>query len=436
MSHVRRTSRLILVTAAAVTLLATLGSPVAAAGGKTRWVDDDGKAGPNGCGGTAPAFKKIQNAVNRSGPGDTVLVCPGTYRGTVHIKGRRDGLTLRATRTWEASLVPPTQAATSELDMISIDEVDDVTVSGLRVSAANEPNCSRVDVGILILGSRGAQVTANHIFASPQSVDCGYTNGILMSSKSPAVSGPTIPASGLIAHNLVTNFQFWGIAAGDDANVRATITDNSMHYYLTQAATASVSAPPAARRGWRGWAGTARAAGPAGSAFRPAGVFVLGGAAAMVNLNVVQSAEGAVVAPVGPTPQPATLNRGIDLDTSSGGVVVKGNLVRRVTTGIRVQADAARIEDNLISITNTGIDVGYYGYDKNSVRGNRVEAFTSGIYVYSTDNVFRQNRVSTPSTGHDCEDYRRGSGTLGTASTWVDNTGTSTSYPDGICPHA
>ena len=68
----------------------------ASAAGKTRWVDDDGKAGASSCSGTKTAYKKIQSAVTASGAGDTVKVCPGTYVGHVTIKGARNGLVLRS----------------------------------------------------------------------------------------------------------------------------------------------------------------------------------------------------------------------------------------------------------------------------------------------------------------------------------------------------
>ena len=82
--------------------LASLASPVSAAG-KTRWVDDDGKTSTTSCSGTRTAYKKIQSAVTASAAGDTVKVCPGTYVGSVTIKGSRNGLVLR----FDRQTVPP-----------------------------------------------------------------------------------------------------------------------------------------------------------------------------------------------------------------------------------------------------------------------------------------------------------------------------------------
>src|SRR6478609_3286046 len=57
----------------------SLGTPVAANGPRVRFVDDDGRVGTRGCGGAAHVPDTIQGAVDVSGPGDTIMVCPGAY---------------------------------------------------------------------------------------------------------------------------------------------------------------------------------------------------------------------------------------------------------------------------------------------------------------------------------------------------------------------
>lgn len=65
-----------------VVVLAMFAAPAAAAT-RTRWVDDDGGAGPTGCGGDRPAARSIQAAIDASGPGDTIRVCDGNYVGSL-----------------------------------------------------------------------------------------------------------------------------------------------------------------------------------------------------------------------------------------------------------------------------------------------------------------------------------------------------------------
>ena len=90
-----------------VAALATTITPASAGTTTTRWVDGDGHAGPNGCDSSASAFKSIQNAVNASNEDDTVIVCPGTYRQQVRIRGDRDGLTLKSSTPFGAALLTP-----------------------------------------------------------------------------------------------------------------------------------------------------------------------------------------------------------------------------------------------------------------------------------------------------------------------------------------
>ena len=73
-------ARTLVATIAFRSVLLALGTgPVAGAQPVTRFVDGDGHAGgAGGCGGPATAVTSIQQGIETSGPGDTVLVCPGT----------------------------------------------------------------------------------------------------------------------------------------------------------------------------------------------------------------------------------------------------------------------------------------------------------------------------------------------------------------------
>ena len=102
---VGRAVRVLVATALASSLLASASASVLA-GGVTRYVDDDGHAGP-GCNGSGPAVKKVQKAVKVSGPGDTILVCPGNYRGRVLVGADGNGITIRGPNHGTATLLPP-----------------------------------------------------------------------------------------------------------------------------------------------------------------------------------------------------------------------------------------------------------------------------------------------------------------------------------------
>ena len=69
---------------------------------QTTWVvDDDGRATATDCNARAHAFKSVQEAVNAAAPGDTILICPGTYdeqvvvtKSNLTIRGAGAGLTV------------------------------------------------------------------------------------------------------------------------------------------------------------------------------------------------------------------------------------------------------------------------------------------------------------------------------------------------------
>ena len=150
-----------------VAALATSIAPASAATTTTRWVDGDGHAGPNGCNSSATAYKQIQKAVNASNEDDTVIVCPGTYRQQVRIRGDRDGLTLKSSTPFGATLLTPSSptAVDGGVFLISVEQVDGVTVRGFKVLARTDGPCDDLDVGILVTGSRKAQVRGNRVMA-------------------------------------------------------------------------------------------------------------------------------------------------------------------------------------------------------------------------------------------------------------------------------
>jgi hypothetical protein len=88
--------------AAAISVMAVLAFAASAVAGQppptTRFVDDDGLAGANGCDGNNTVPRRIQGAINHANEGDTILVCPGSYTGFLidEDADHPDGLTVPA----------------------------------------------------------------------------------------------------------------------------------------------------------------------------------------------------------------------------------------------------------------------------------------------------------------------------------------------------
>src|SRR5450759_3230016 len=92
--------------------------------GRVLTVDDDGADCPN-------SLRTIQEAVARAAAGATILVCPGTYHGTVEIAGHaKDGLKLIAAGSQNEVVL---QGDYTERDGFHLKEVNSVLIRGFTV---------------------------------------------------------------------------------------------------------------------------------------------------------------------------------------------------------------------------------------------------------------------------------------------------------------
>jgi parallel beta-helix repeat protein len=92
--------------------------------GRVLTVDDDGADCPN-------SLRTIQEAVARAAAGATILVCPGTYHGTVEIAGHaKDGLKLIAAGSQNEVVL---QGDYTERDGFHLKDVNSVLIHGFTV---------------------------------------------------------------------------------------------------------------------------------------------------------------------------------------------------------------------------------------------------------------------------------------------------------------
>lgn len=379
------------VVTALVSLLSV--SPVSAGKSKvTRWVDDDGKAGPTSCSGKKTAKKKIQSAVNASDTNDVIIVCPGTYTGTVKITGARRGLTIRGYSKFTAHVKAPRSI---DGPLVWVQSVKDVTIKWLDLRFPTSSCGSRDDDvnGIHASLASGIHINTNQIRPQGSKTlgSCGYVDGILINrSKDARVIG-----------NVIKDFKSDGIWFMNGSTGR--IERNRISYYHTTAGTT--------------------AAGGQG--------ITVDSSSALVQDNTVRSSSSITV---------SHLREGIVAQRSSGTVKVYDNKVWYVRTGIGSDDSTATIQDN--SLRGVGDPVsgeqrGIHIFVKsgNKVRRNTVFGFEYGIKVESTGNTLENNEVSK-SDETDCVDTTTGSGTAGTGNTWTGNTGATTGKvadPEGIC---
>ncbi len=183
--------------------LAALGAPVAASSPTTRYVDDDGRAGRSGCDGTRSVPRKVQHAIKAAAPGDTILVCPGTYTEQLRIRGARDGLTVKAVEPWTAVIRTPSRLTGSPSALMTIDGVDEVRIQWLQLAVRTAQPCARLHHGVLVRDAHDAQVRSLRIepLGSDTIGRCGYRHGIVVSHGS----------SAMVGYNLIRDFTETGI---------------------------------------------------------------------------------------------------------------------------------------------------------------------------------------------------------------------------------
>ena len=111
-------------------------------------------------------------------------------------------------------------------------------------------------------------------------------------------------------------------------------------------------------------------------------------------------------------------------------VTIESNEFARNRQAITILGDGSTVTDN--EIEDSGGDAIHVDGDGNTVTDNEIEdSGGDGIQVDGDGNLVTDNEIED-SGGFDCRDTSVGGGTAGTANTWTDNDG-DTSSPAGLC---
>jgi hypothetical protein len=357
--------------------------PAFAKGVTTRYVDDDGHAGARGgCRGSGHAFKRIQIAVDNSGPGDRILVCPGVYRGLIVIEGpAKHGLSIQAVERWRSDVRPPRSTGGA---LIVIARVDGVLIEGLQLRAPTHGSCRPV-YSMIRVHNANASIRSNRI--APVGTDtigpCGYGNGVRVSGTS----------SAWIGENVIQDFTRYGVFVdGSELGPypEAAVIGNHIRYYHAGEA--------------------ALAPGGGGVDSDQAGTRVVG--------NVIGSLATARPSGAGGTP---LLASGIFVFTSGS---ARGNHIHDVGTGLTAIDGAGPLWRN--TIRNSRFDGIWVDFGGTQIVHNTVLGSGSRGIVAGPDSapLARGNTV-LGSGDFDCVD-------VGGSGIWINNIGEK-SDPPGLC---
>ena len=400
------------------------------------FVDDDRTECPNA------AFTSIQAAVNASGPGDTIKVCPGTYREQVRIVGHvHDRLKLESLRPWQATVQWPT-VENFPLALIYFNEADGVTLRDFTISGPfTFPACSPDrHEGVLVDTAFNERILHNHITMIRNSVPalfgCQEGDAVAIGRRT---LGPTA-GSAQVDHNLIDEYQKNGIQA-----VNSGTSVHADHNVVTGSSNPAIRAIIASN-----------------------GVVVFGGAAAVVDHNVISGNQfvGTPPGPVGPLSTAVILDEapsgsssvdynaifdndfGIESDTQVGLEISHNKVFRNISDAITLCGDPVlfcgpaqniKVRNNDVT-ENRGSGIALFGADSNLLKTNSVERNgtatgdnTDGIRLDSgsLQNLISENHMRDNVT-HDCHDDSMGGGTAGTANFWVNDQGVTQNRP-GLC---
>jgi parallel beta-helix repeat protein len=366
--------------------VALLAGPAAAA---TRYVAPKGSGGGS-C--ATPNHRTIKAAIAKARAGDTILVCPGTYTGALTVTKSR--LTFRATKAGKAVVTVGTGPVE---DLIWIKGADRVAIRGLKLVAPTASCEDPVDTMIQVDGDANGVTIANttmDVKGTASLDDCGYSVGVSVGVQSDAT----------VTGNRIIDFKDTAIVV-TGIGTSATIGSNVVRYEHG----AYVSAEP----------------------FTDEGILVLSGAAAIVEDNIVRSLATSGHPAFEPDATPG-LNRGIRISGAAAGTIVRRNTVRDALGRGILLAGASELVVRRNTITEVfDVALELDGVTDSAIAENTAEAvINEGILVQATSTGNTLTGSTAYGGADDCVDLSSGTGTAGTANTWIDNTGLA---PQAIC---
>jgi Right handed beta helix region len=399
----------------------------------------------------ATPYTMIQSAVDASGPGATIKVCPGTYPEQVRITGHmHDKLKLESLKPLKATIQWPTPE-TMPFVLVDIKTADHVRLTGFVVTGPF-PACGSEGErheGVLVENASDAEIDRNHITqirsVTPAGRGCQGGDAVAIGRRSdPQNTLTDLPASARVHDNVIDLQQKNGIQAVNNGTF--------VHADHNTIVGPGLPAQPYAA---------------------PNGVVVFRQAAGHVDHNTISNnhftgntavAQGGGII-LANTPSGSSKidhnaiynnDYGIETDTQTNMTIEHNDVYENAFDGIVLCGDATQncgpasglvVRDNKISYNgfNGGSGILMLNADANLIKSNKIEHngdpdgdTTDGLRVDSNsgNNEIDENQLDQ-NVHHDCHDDSNGtgSGTPPTANIWKNDSG-DTQNRDGLCKGA
>jgi nitrous oxidase accessory protein NosD len=356
-----------------------------------RVVDDDGQAKPGACGASKASRTSIQDAIDDSGPGDVVQICPGTYTEVLLIEPGREGLTIRAIGSGTVTLRRP-GGVTDPTVQVENDETHWVG-HDIRLRMRTTGDCVSVNAAVVVDGASAVVLEDIHltVVGGGDSFACGFQSGIVVTDGGQA----------RILRPVIEDWQQDGVSFR--AGGRGRVVNGDFRWVHADVAPVTGT-------------GITPAGGPSSRA-----ISVFDSGRALIRGNEVEADPAA-----GPE-----LQGGIIVANAGSEATIVDNVVRRASVGLFLSYDSASIARG--NRVRGGDLHGIWLYEGGTadVEANRVSGFVqNGIRVESGGNAVSDNDARG-NGGRDCRDLTSGDGSHGTANLWSGNRGDA--KPAGIC---
>lgn len=395
-------------------------------------------------------YMTIQAAVTAAAPGDHIKVCPGTYPEQVRIPAGKDGISLQGNGNPRDANQPANQqtvikappAMVSPKSIVEVSQSQNVKIMGFTISGPGDGGCDSIEEGVRVDQGGSADIEQNHITQIEDTPPGGCQNGVGIQVGRNAES---TTGTATIKNNTIDQYQKGGIVV-DNTGSSADIENNLVLGQGTAIAKIAANGIQISR----------------GATAKVANNTVAGNQYSLAESTGTESIGILLYQPGGPTdiehnilqvqqdhqPPSATNDIGIYDYAPSGSLLMDSNNVfGQAFNGIVIDADSGDTvaRNNMVAGTTTnfggpnGVDSGdgFLVYDgstgsllQNNQSNNNAE---DGFHLDSTtsNNTLRDNKASG-NVMFDCADDSTGSGTAGTANSWINDHGLTSSRP-GIC---